>query len=92
MQKGGRGCTHLQALGAIFVLIGVINTTHRQLTGMIWCVRFRAIVLLIVLQRKQTLSSGYALGLSSFTAIIPWHPVNNYNVLEVTSLSVAVAV
>ena len=24
-------------------------------------------------------SSGYALGLSSFTAIIPWHPVNNYN-------------
>ena len=31
-------------------------------------------------QRKQTSSSGgYALGLSSFTAIIPWHPLNNYN-------------
>ena len=34
-------------------------------------------------QRKQTSSSGYALGLSSFTAIIPWHPVNNYNILQV---------
>ena len=29
-------------------------------------------------QRKQTLSSGFALGLGSFTAINPWHPCNNY--------------
>ena len=31
-------------------------------------------------QRKQTLSSGFALGLGSFTAINPWHPCNNYYV------------
>ena len=35
----------LQALGVIFAVIGVVNTTHRQLTGMIWCVRFREILL-----------------------------------------------
>ena len=29
-------------------------------------------------QRKQTLSSGCALGLGSFTAINPWHPCYNY--------------
>ena len=29
-------------------------------------------------QCKQTLSSGFALGLSSFTAINPWHPCYNY--------------
>ncbi|MCG8625548.1 MAG: hypothetical protein MJE68_26560, partial [Proteobacteria bacterium] len=30
-------------------------------------------------QRKQTSPSGCALGIGSFTAIIPWPPVNNYN-------------
>ena len=29
-------------------------------------------------QCKQTLSSGFALGLGSFTAINPWHPCYNY--------------
>jgi hypothetical protein len=29
-------------------------------------------------QRKQTSPSGYTLGISSFTAIIPGHPVDNY--------------
>ena len=32
-------------------------------------------------QRKQTLSSGFALGLGSFTAIISWHPCNNYYII-----------
>ena len=32
-------------------------------------------------QRKQILSSGFALGLSSFSAINPWHPCNNYYIL-----------
>ena len=34
-------------------------------------------------QRKQTLSSGFALGLGSFTAINPWYPCYNYNLLWV---------
>ena len=32
-------------------------------------------------RRKQTSPSGSALGIGSFTAIIPWHPVNNYNLM-----------
>ena len=31
-------------------------------------------------RRKQTLSSGFALGLGSFTAMNPWHPCYNYNI------------
>ena len=34
-------------------------------------------------QRKQTLSSGCALGFSSFTAINPWHPCYNYYISSV---------
>ena len=33
-------------------------------------------------QRKQTLSSGCALGLGSFTAINPWHPCYNYYISD----------
>ena len=31
--------------------------------------------------RKQTSPSGCALGIASFTAMIPWLPVDNYNIL-----------
>ena len=29
-------------------------------------------------QRKQTCPSGFVLEIGLFTAIIPWHPVDNY--------------
>ena len=32
-------------------------------------------------QCKQTLSSGFALGLGSFTATNPWHPCYNYYIM-----------